>query len=175
MSRKLVQLKTIPQTVLKCKEMDPETEINYSMLYSLVREGKLSYEKHGVRVILDYSAFLSDLLDLLGLDRTVKFPKIRTIGKCAGALRGSAVGVCDKVIRRFVREGLLPSIRIGNRHYVALQFFDDYHYEKFIFRFLNLKGDRFQTEDDAMEQIRNIADGLGSIRRKHRQMARLKT
>jgi len=56
-----VEFKTIPGVVRKCREIDPDTAINESMLSELVRNGKLSFEQRETRIVLDFSLAVSQI------------------------------------------------------------------------------------------------------------------
>ena len=74
-----MELKTIPQIVKKCRELDSDTAVNTSMLYTLARRGELPYDLHGNRMVFDFNTVIKELTRLLFLPELRSFPKIRSI------------------------------------------------------------------------------------------------
>ena len=154
---KILELKTIPGIVRKCREKDPDTAINESMIFELVRNGKLSFERKGTRIVLDFSLAISQICDVLMLYDLYSFPRIRTIREASAELTKSGTGITERIVRAFIRSDSLRSIVVGNRHYVAMQSFER-PYASCLFG--NLRDDRakhFTFRNTADEQIEAIS------------------
>ena len=76
-------------------------------------------------MVADAEAIAPTLNRLLGFDENGDIPYIRTIREAATELKQSRpmMGIGEKLIRSVVKDGRIPSIRIGNREYVAMQSF----------------------------------------------------
>ena len=152
-----MELKTIPQIVKKCREIDPDTAINESMLYALSERGELPFDYHGNRKVYDFGTVIGELTRLLFLPGLRTFPKIRTVAQGAKELHDAGTGLNERHIRAFIRSDTLRTIEIGNRRYIALQSFES-PYSSRLFGCIREKktdGLRYRnTADDQIERIR---------------------
>ena len=164
-----LEFKTIPGVVRKCREIDPDTAINESMLSELVRNGKLSCEQRGTRIVLDFSLAVSQICDMLMLYDLISFPRIRTVRDAATELVKAGTGINERIIRSFIRSDSLRTITVGNRHYIALQSFERPYASRL---FGNLRDDRTKrftfrnTADEQIEAIRMQQDSIQGIQRR---------
>ena len=166
---RMLEFKTIPGVVRKCREIDPDTAINESMLSELVRNGKLSCEQRGTRIVLDFSLAVSQICDMLMLYDLISFPRIRTVRDAAAELVKTGTGINERIIRSFIRSDSLRTITVGNRHYIALQSFERPYASRL---FGNLRDDRTKrfifrnTADEQIEAIRMQQDSAQGIQRR---------
>ena len=128
-----MRIKTIPQIVKNAKELDPGTALNESMLAELMVSGNIPYEKHGNRTVSNMDAVIPCLNRMLGLNADTALPRLRTIRGAAKELRQyrSELGIGEDHIRAAVNDGRIDFIRIGNRAYIAMEFFDEPYIQRF--------------------------------------------
>ena len=128
-----MRIKTIPQIVKAAQELDPGTILNETMLTELMASGNLPYEKHGNRTVTDVDTVIPCLNRMLGLNADASLPRLRTIRGAAKALREhrSELGIGEEHIRAAVNDGRIDCIRIGNRAYIAMEFFDEPYIQRF--------------------------------------------
>lgn len=122
-----MRIKTIPSIVTEIKTLDPFSAVGESFLTALAESKQLPHTYHGNRLVTDAEAIAPTLNRLLGFEGNGNLPHIRTIREAAAELKQSRpmVGIGEKLIRRAVKDGQIPSIRIGNREYIAMQSFDE--------------------------------------------------
>ena len=122
-----MRIKTIPSIVSEIKAFDPSSAVGESFLMALAESSQLPHTYHGNRLVADAEAIAPTLNRLLGFEGNGNLPHIRTIREAAAELRQSRpmIGIGEKLIRSAVKDGRIPSIRIGNREYIAMQIFDE--------------------------------------------------
>ncbi len=122
-----MRIKTIPGIVTEIKMLDPSSAVGESFLTALAESKQLPHTYHGNRLVADAEAIAPTLNSLLGFEGNGNLPHIRTIREAAAELRQShpMIGIGEKLIRSAVKDGRIPSIRIGNREYIAMQSFDE--------------------------------------------------
>ena len=128
-----MRIKTIPQIVKAAQELDPGTVLNESMLTELISSGNLPFEKRGNRTVSDMDSVIPCLNRMLGLNADTALPRLRTIRGAAKELRQyrSELGIGEDHIREAVNDGRIDCIRIGNRAYIAMEFFDEPYIQRF--------------------------------------------
>ncbi|MBQ3013933.1 MAG: hypothetical protein IJD75_02185 [Clostridia bacterium] len=122
-----MRIRTIPKTVKEIRLVDPSSAIGESFLTALAESKQLPHTYHGNRRVTDADAIVSTLNRLFGLDGSGTLPHVRSIREAAAELkkRDVNIGVGEKLIRSAVKDGRIPSIRVGNREYIAMQSFDE--------------------------------------------------
>ena len=122
-----MRIKTIPSIVTEIKTLDPSSAVGESFLMALAESKQLPHTYHGNRLVADAEAIAPTLNSLLDLEGNGNLPHIRTIREAAAELKRSrtSIGIGEKLIRSAVKDGRIPSIRIGNREYIAMQSFDE--------------------------------------------------
>lgn len=122
-----MRIKTIPSIVTEIKTLDPSSAVGESFLVALAESKQLSHTYHGNRLVADAEAIAPTLNRLLGFEGNGNLPHIRTIREAAAELKQNRpmMGIGEKLIRSAVKDGRIPSIRIGNREYIAMQSFDE--------------------------------------------------
>ena len=122
-----MQIKTLPRIVKDIRVADPSSAVSESLLSVLINSGDIPCTYHGNRLIVDADSVAPALNRLLGLDENDELPQIRTIREAAAELKQNRpeIGIGEKLIRNAVKDGRIPSIRIGNRDYIAMQSFDE--------------------------------------------------
>jgi hypothetical protein len=122
-----LRIKTIPSIVTEIRSLDPSSAVGESFLTALAESKQLPHTYHGNRLVADAEAIAPTLNRLLGFERNGNLPHIRTIREAAAELKKSRpmMGIGEKLIRSAVKDGRIPSIRIGNREYIAMQSFDE--------------------------------------------------
>lgn len=122
-----MRLKTIPQVIKAIREIDPFSAVNENMIMSLITSGILPYQKRGNRTIVNLDAVISCLNQLLNLNSNAQVPHIRTIrsAMCDIKQKFPDLGIGENQIREAVQNEKICAIRIGNRSYVAMEFFEE--------------------------------------------------
>ena len=149
---------TIPQIVKTVKEIDVESAINESMISELIVTGCIPHEKRGIRNVADFDSTIACLNRILGLGNQATPPHIRTI---RGAVKGlkqqrNNLGISELRIREAVQNSFIDTIRIGNRAYIALEFFE----EPYVRRFTKMNIENAERKSKA---INSAADQIGSL------------
>lgn len=124
-----MRFKTINEMVEIFRQTDPETAINRSFIQRLIDDGKVPYEKHGNRMVCDYDSLLMKLNIMLGLGPFLKFVHVRSIDGTILALKKQKqeIGIGEDKLRKLISAGMVPTIQIGNRNYLAMEMFDPPH------------------------------------------------
>ena len=122
-----MKIKTIPSIATEIRTLDPSSAVGESFLVALAESKQLPHTYHGNRLVADAEAIAPTLNRLLGFEGNGNLPHIRTIREAVAKLKQSrpAIGIGEKLIRSAVKDGRIPSIRIGNREYIAMQSFDE--------------------------------------------------
>ena len=122
-----MKIKTIPSIATEIRTLDPSSAVGESFLAALAESKQLPHTYHGNRLVADAEAIAPTLNRLLGFEGNGNLPHIRTIREAAAELKQSRpmMGIGEKLIRSAVKDGRIPSIRIGNREYIAMQSFDE--------------------------------------------------
>ena len=128
-----MRIQTLPKIVKKFKEIDPNTAINESMLIDLIEQGKIPYGKKGNRTVSDMDMIISILNGLLGLDDTETTPSIRTVRTAITELKQNFpdIGISEKQVRAAIENNQIDYIQIGNRTYIAMEFFNEPYVNRF--------------------------------------------
>ena len=168
-----MRIKTIPQIVKAAQELDPGTVLNESMLTELMASGNLPYEKHGNRTVTDMDTVIPCLNRMLGLNADASLPRLRTIRGAAKELRQyrSELGIGEDHIRAAVNDGRIDCIRIGNRAYIAMEFFDEPYIHRFTRIELGGTDRRRKADSSAVAQIGAIiahSQGIPLVKRVRR-------
>ena len=153
-----MRIRTIPKTVKEIRLVDPSSAIGESFLTALAESKQLPHTYHGNRRVTDADAIAPTLNSLFGLDESCTLPHVRSIREAAAELkkRDVNIGVGEKLIRSAVKDGRIPSIRIGNREYIAMQSFDEPYCNR-IFELLPITISRTKAiRKDVMEQLSHM-------------------
>ena len=120
-----MRFKTINEIVNIFKKHDLETALCRTFLQKLLDDGKVPYEKHGNRVVCDYDTLLMKLNIMLGMGPLTKFVRLRSIDKAILELKkqGSEIGIGEDRLRELISAGMVPTVQIGNRNYLAMEMF----------------------------------------------------
>lgn len=150
-----MRIKTLPQIVKAAKELDPDTVLNESMLAELMASGNLPFEKHGNRTVSDMDTVIPCLNRMLGLNADTSLPRLRTIRGAAKELRQrrSELGIGEVHIRAAVNDGRMNCIRIGNRAYIAMEFFEEPYIQRFAKMELGGTERKRKADSSAVAQI----------------------
>ena len=152
-----MRIKTLPQIVKNIKDHDPNTAVNESMLKALIASGSVPHEKRGNRTVADLDVVIASLNHMLGLENAQQTPHIRTIRSaiCEVKQKFPDLGIGEKQIRTAIENEQLDVIRIGNRAYIAMEFFE----EPYVSRFSPSCNTAFTTgknSNHAIEQISTL-------------------
>lgn len=120
-----MKIKSIPKAAQAIREHDPDTAVNENMLYALIKAGKLPFDMHGSRMVVDLDTVTRLLKCLLDMENLSVFPRIRSIHDAFVILKEEQpnIGIGEPQIRELIRLDKLRSIEIGNRHYIAPESF----------------------------------------------------
>lgn len=159
-----MRIKTLPQIVKIIKNYDPGTAVNESMLVALIASGSLPYSKRGNRTVADLDVVVPFLNHMLGLENAQQAPHIRTIRSaiCEVKQKFPDLGIGEKQIRTAIKNEQLDVIRIGNRAYIAMEFFE----EPYVNRFSPSCNIAFTTKkksNHAIEQISTLLSRNTSV------------
>ena len=170
-----MRIKTIPQIVKAAQELDPGTVLNESMLTELISSGNLPYEKHGNRTVSDMDMVIPCLNRMLGLNADTALPRLRTIRGAVRELRQcrSELGIGEDHIRAAVNDGRIDCIRIGNRAYIAMEFFDEPYIQRFTRIELGGTERKRKGDSSAVAQIGAIiahSQGIPMVKRVRRMV-----
>jgi hypothetical protein len=121
------KIKTLPQIVKLIKSEDPGTAFNESMLIELINSSYIPSGKRGNRIVADVDEINACLNQLLGLEASKKLSHIRTIRNAAKEIKEKFpdLGIGEKQIRTAIADERVNTINIGNRSYIALEFFEE--------------------------------------------------
>ena len=150
-----MKIQTIPQIVRSIKTVDPATAVNESMLSTLISSGNLPHERHGNRMVSDLDIVIPYLNRMLGLEETTAIPHLRTIRGAAQEIKSHCpeLGLSEDHIRAAVCNGRIDCIRIGNRVYIAMEFFENPYVQRFTQMKLTSDEHQFKPRDGTHEQI----------------------
>ena len=151
-----MRIKTIPQIIKAIKSEDSNTAVNESMLVNLITQGKIPFAKRGNRTVIDFDILTPCLNQILALEDNEKIPHIRTIrdANIEAKEKFLDLGIGEKQIREAVQNEKICAIRIGNRSYVAMEFFE----EPFVTRIFSSNFDYVAPKKPsrAVEQINEL-------------------
>lgn len=169
-----MKIQTIPQIVRSIKAVDPATAVNESMLSTLISSGNLPHERHGNRIVSDLDVVVPCLNRLLGLDKATAIPHLRTIRGAAQEIKShcSELGLGEDHIRAAVSNGRVDCIRIGNRAYLALEFFEEPYVQRFTQMKLTSDEHKPKPRDGTREQICQLiaqSQGMPMVQRIRRK------
>ena len=153
-----MKINTIPQIVKTVKKIDIESAVNESMISELIATGCIPYEKRGNRTVTVFDSTIMCLNRILGLGNHAKTPHIRTIRGAVKDLKQQRnnLGISESLIREAVQNSFIDTIRIGNRAYIALEFFE----EPYVRRFTKMNIEHAERQSKA---ISSAADQIGSL------------
>ena len=126
-----MKLKTVNQFVSEIKVHDPDTAVNRTMVLTLIANGEITVRMHGTRAVVDYDTVVGEINDMLGITSDTP-AHIRTLKNAYIHLHTNnpEIGLSEVRIRDLVRDGIIPTLDIGNRKLVALErFFAPYDTE----------------------------------------------
>ena len=128
------------------------------MISELIATGCIPYEKRGNRTVTDFDSTIMCLNRILGLGNHAKTPHIRTIRGAVKDLKQQRnnLGISELRIREAIQNSFIDTIRIGNRAYIALEFFE----EPYIRRFTKMNIEHAERKSKA---INSAADQIGSL------------
>ncbi len=150
-----MKILTLPQALKKIKELDPHTAINMTMLKRLIEEDRIPYGSRGTHIVIEINSVISALNSILGIEETKEIPLLRSIRMAAVELKQSEqyVHIGEDLIRKCVFDEKIPTISIGNRHYVALQSFLEPYAESFVYGKNPRLIERDKIKQDMLEQM----------------------
>lgn len=127
-----MRLLTLNQVVERFQSDDEATALNAHMLHQLLADHSIQCYQRGSRVIVDYEEVYQLLRQLVGLLPPVRSMRIRTIRDACAFLREKKpdLGLSEDRIRALVQRGTIPSIAVGNRRYIALEYFEKPYVKK---------------------------------------------
>lgn len=143
--------------------MDSHSAVNEAFLKHLIREKLLRFGNRGIRTVVDLDVLIVTLNNLLGFSDEHVLPKIRTIRNAAIELRTNEdnIGIGETHIRRCVADQKIGFIKIGNRHYVAMQSFEPPYSEGLVYGTSPGDKKRVFIRDNIIEQL-NLTITSGS-------------
>lgn len=121
-----MEIKTINRTVEKIKEKDERSALNGTMLRTMTKEKLIASHHIGNRTVFEMGGFVNDINRLFGFGERDTLPRVRSIHDAFTELRVSnpELGISEERIRFLVKKEKIPSVRIGNRAYIALETFE---------------------------------------------------
>lgn len=95
------------------------------MIRTLTQQKLVSSFSRGNRTVIEMDRFVKDMNGLFGFGERDNLPKIRSIHNAYTELRDAnpELGISEERIRFLVMKEKIPSVKIGNRSYVALETF----------------------------------------------------
>ena len=122
-----MRIQTLPQIVNYIKSEDPHTAVNESMLISLINDKLIPISKRGNRTVADIDTVIPCLNQLLTIENCQKIPHIRTIRSAISEAKEKFpdLGIGEKQIRDAVETEKISVIHVGNRAYIAMEFFEE--------------------------------------------------
>ena len=145
---------TIPATVKAFRQYDPRSAYNKTMLLRLLDEHAVSYDRGGGRIVVDMDAVIGMIDRTLGLT-ALDMPHLRSIRKAYAERRADAPesGISEAYLRACVKDGRIPSLRIGNRCYIAMESLQAEQIEKIIEHGDSRPRAAARNQTDLMEQL----------------------
>ncbi len=128
-------LLTLPQTIKIIRQKDSGNAVNSAMLLALIENNQLPCGNRGVRTVVELSAVITVLNNMLGFNDSKEIPMIRSIRRAAVELKQMKgyLSFGEDYIRKCVADDKIRYITIGNRHYIALQSFKEKYSENFVY------------------------------------------
>ncbi len=156
---------TLPQAIKEIRLKDPNSAITENMLESLIKENKIPYGGRGVRTIVELNAVIVAINDLLGFDEKTAIPFIRTVQNAALEIKTSSkyITIGIKHIRKCIKAGIIPTIAVGNRNYIAMQSFTDPYAKKLIYGNSTTRNNQESVEQDMLEQMSACISRSGGV------------
>lgn len=153
-----MKIKTLPQLAAEIRTIDPASAVGESFLTALAHAKEIPHTYHGNRLVADTDTIAPTLNRLLGFEGRNALPHIRTIREAAIEIKEKRpfLGIGEKRIRTAVKDGRIPSIRIGNRDYIAMQSFDEPYCGRILESTLTAVSRAEAVRRDAMEQMTTI-------------------
>ncbi len=151
-----MKVMTLTQVLADIRKMDPATALNENLLSVLIKEKRLPYGSRGNRVILEVGVLINALNDLFGFSGETFVPKVRTVRSAAIELKESHYGMSERHIRQCIIDGKLKTIKIGNRHYVAMQSFSSPYSESLIYGITEKLAKIEHIKNDMQKQMDNL-------------------
>ncbi len=120
---KLMPAEKLTQAI---KALDPGSAVNKTMLKRLFEENILPSWRHGNRTVCDVDILIERLNKKFKLSEKNVVPRIRSIHDAMLEIRkgNHCLGISEETIRSAVKKDKLPSIKVGNRIYIALESFE---------------------------------------------------
>lgn len=120
---KLMPVEKLAQAI---KALDAGSAVNKTMLKRLFKDDILPSWKHGNRTVCDVDILIESLNKILKLSEKNVVPRIRSINEAIVEIRkeNPCLGISEETIRSGVKKDKLPSIKVGNRFYIALESFE---------------------------------------------------
>ena len=111
---------------------------------------------------------------MLGLDGTTALPHLRTIRGAVKELRSDSpgLGLGEDQIRTAVQDGRIDCIRIGNRTYIALEFFKEPYVQRFTRMRFAENECKPKLRDSTHEQLAQLvvrSQGMPAVQRVRKQ------
>lgn len=108
------------------KALDSSSAVNKTMLQRLFKDDILPSWKHGNRTVCDIDILIERLNQKFKLSEKNVVPRIRSIHEAMLEIRkeNPCLGISEETIRSAVKKDKLPSIKVGNRIYIALESFE---------------------------------------------------
>ena len=121
-----MKIKTINKAIEKIKEIDERSALNNTMLRSLTEQKLIESFRRGNRTVVEIGQFVKDMNILFGFNERDSLPKVRSIHNAYTELKdlNPELGISEERIRFLVMKEKIPSLRIGNRAYIALETFE---------------------------------------------------
>lgn len=138
--------------------------MNANVLARLTREGVILFEQHGNLKIIDFDELWKVLRYRLDLDGQARVIHIRSIDDAVAEIRETLpdLGIGDDRIRKLVKVGTIPSIRVGNRSYIPMEAFHapyDYRLKQSHSEVAERRGLHYRYKSYAEEQLDSILEG----------------
>ena len=120
-----MRLMTVYKAVQTFRDYDPDTAFNVNMLTRLIDDGRIGHEMHGSRTVVDCDDVIRYLNDMLEIEMSSHPPHLRTVEFAMREVHATMPdkGVSEVRLRDLIRRGIVPSVRIGNRSYIAMEVF----------------------------------------------------
>ncbi len=156
---------TLPQAVKEMRLLDPKTAFNRAMLDYLIKEEKVPYGAHGVRTVLNFDALIDALNVIYGFEGEMFCPSIRTVCNAVEEIKESKeyYKMGERLIRRCISDGILPTITIGNRHYIALQSFTEPYSKKLVYGQSESRLKAEQIVNNMLQQMSDCISERGGV------------
>ncbi len=122
-------------------------------------------EEGRIDTVLNFESIIEALNTHYGFDGETFCPLIRTIPDGIAEMRQSAqyYKIGDRLLRRCISDGILPTISIGNRNYIALQSFMEPYSRALVYGQTERRARAEQIVNDMLQQMSECISARGGV------------